>query len=124
MDQPPAVALTAFADAWPRAIETEIGAALCAIGAGRTLTFFLTRTKDYKYLWNWITENGSKERQLEELRHQRHQKYERQKYLGEVGIKAAREIIKTKLEMWDVDSNFGMERKCWCEMLVWGKRMK
>ena len=40
MDQPPAVALTAFADAWPRAIETEIGAALCAIGAGRTLTFF------------------------------------------------------------------------------------
>ena len=39
MDQPPAVALTAFADAWPRAIETEIGAALCAIGAGRTLTF-------------------------------------------------------------------------------------
>ena len=38
MDQPPAVALTAFADAWPRAIETEIGAALCAIGAGRTLT--------------------------------------------------------------------------------------
>ena len=38
MDQPPAVAFTAFADAWPRAIETEIGAALCAIGAGRTLT--------------------------------------------------------------------------------------
>ena len=26
MDQPPAVAFTAFADAWPRAIETEIGA--------------------------------------------------------------------------------------------------
>ena len=35
---PPVVALTAFADAWPRAIEMEIGAALCAIGAGRTLT--------------------------------------------------------------------------------------
>ena len=28
VDQPPAVAFTAFADAWPRAIETEIGAAL------------------------------------------------------------------------------------------------
>ena len=40
MDQPPAVDLTAFADAWPRAIETELGAALCAIGAGRTSTFF------------------------------------------------------------------------------------
>ena len=39
MDQPPAVAHPAFADAWPRAIETEIGAALCAIGAGRTLNF-------------------------------------------------------------------------------------
>ena len=39
MDQPPAVALTAFADAWLRARETEIGAALCAIGAERTLTF-------------------------------------------------------------------------------------
>ena len=38
MDQPPTIALIAFADAWPRAIETEIGAALCAIGAGRTLT--------------------------------------------------------------------------------------
>jgi len=28
VDQPPTVAFTAFADAWPRAIETEIGAAL------------------------------------------------------------------------------------------------
>ena len=39
MDQPPAVALTAFADAWPRAIETEIGAALCAIGRGKDFDF-------------------------------------------------------------------------------------
>ena len=39
MDELPAVAFTAFAVAWPRATETEIGAALCAIGAGRTLTF-------------------------------------------------------------------------------------
>ena len=38
MDQPLAVAFTAFADVWPRATETEIGAALCTIGAGRTLT--------------------------------------------------------------------------------------
>ena len=38
MDQPPAVAFTAFTDVWPRARETEIGAALCAIGVGRTLT--------------------------------------------------------------------------------------
>ena len=42
MDQPPAVALTAFADAWPRAIEMEIGAALCAIGRGKDFDFDLT----------------------------------------------------------------------------------
>ena len=39
MDQPPAVALTAFADAWPRATETEIGAALCAIRRGKDFDF-------------------------------------------------------------------------------------
>ena len=36
MDQSYAVAFTAFADVWPRATETEIGVALCAIGAGKT----------------------------------------------------------------------------------------
>ena len=41
MDQPPALAFTAIANVWPRATETEIGAALCAIGAGRTLTLIL-----------------------------------------------------------------------------------
>ena len=39
MDQTPTVAITAFVDAWPRATETEIGAALCAFGAGMTLSF-------------------------------------------------------------------------------------
>ena len=39
VDQPPAVALTAFADAWPWAIETEVGAALCAIGHGKDFVF-------------------------------------------------------------------------------------
>ena len=37
MDLPPAVAFTVFADAWAGAIETEIGAALCAIGRGTGL---------------------------------------------------------------------------------------
>ena len=40
MDQPSAVAFTAFADVWPRATETEIGAVLCAIGAERSSIFF------------------------------------------------------------------------------------
>ena len=51
MDQPPAVTFTAFADVWPRATETEIGVALCAIGVGKILTFLIlsiTRTPD-----NW-----------------------------------------------------------------------
>ena len=37
MDQPPAVAFTELADAWPRAIETEIGADPCVIGRGKGL---------------------------------------------------------------------------------------
>ena len=36
VDEPPAVAFTVFAAVWPRATETEIDAALCAIGMGRT----------------------------------------------------------------------------------------
>ena len=39
MDQPPAVAFTAFADVWPMATEKEIGAALRATGTGRALTY-------------------------------------------------------------------------------------
>ena len=42
VDQPPTIAFTGFENVWPRAIETEIGPALCPIGPGRTLTFFST----------------------------------------------------------------------------------
>ena len=49
MEQSPTVAFSAFADAWPRAPETEIGAALCVIGAGRTLTFDLNLEKAPKF---------------------------------------------------------------------------
>ena len=41
MDQPSAVAFTAFVGACPRAIETEIGATLCAISAGKDFDLFL-----------------------------------------------------------------------------------
>ena len=44
VDQPSAVAFTAFADAWPRTTEKEIDGALCAIGAGRTLTCYILIT--------------------------------------------------------------------------------
>ena len=40
MDRPPTVAFTAFTDAWPRAIEKEIGATLCAIDMGKDFYFF------------------------------------------------------------------------------------
>ena len=40
VDQPPAVALTVFADVWPWVTETEIDAALCVIEAGKDLDFF------------------------------------------------------------------------------------
>ena len=46
VDQPPAVALTVLADAWPRAIETEIGAALCAIGRGKDFDFFFVECRN------------------------------------------------------------------------------
>ena len=42
------------------------------------------------------------------------QKFIRQQYLAEVGIKAAGEIIKTRLEMWDIGKNLGKERFCYC----------
>ena len=54
MDQPPAVAFTAFANVWPRATEMKIGAALCAIGAGRTLTFFYFNLKGGHINILWI----------------------------------------------------------------------
>ena len=42
MDRPPpAVAFTAFADAWPKAIETEIGTAYTPLGAGKDFDFCL-----------------------------------------------------------------------------------
>ena len=37
-----------------------------------------------------------------------------QKYLEKVGIKTARKIAKTELEMWGVDNNFGREKDYWC----------
>ena len=53
MDQPPAVAFTAFADAWRRAIEMEIGAALCVIGRGKGFFEYQT-AKNLKKLYNYM----------------------------------------------------------------------
>jgi len=50
VDQPTAVAVTAIAEAWPRAIETEIGTTLCAIGSGKGLWLW-----DFDFGWNLQT---------------------------------------------------------------------
>ena len=47
---PPAVAITAFAEAWPRAIETEIGAALCAIDAGKDFYISMLNYQPFIFL--------------------------------------------------------------------------
>ena len=39
MDQPPALAFTASADAWPGAIETEIGTPYAPLDAGKDFDF-------------------------------------------------------------------------------------
>ena len=54
------------------------------------------------------------EKTSSKMRHQKNQKYERQKYLGETGMKNAKEIVRTKLEMWDLGKNLGNDRKCIC----------
>ena len=40
MDQPPAVAFITFADTWLKVIETEIGAAIAPLSAGKDFDFF------------------------------------------------------------------------------------
>ena len=51
VNQPsPAVAFTAFADPWSRAIATEIGAALCAIGVGKDFDFFIVKKASDSFL--------------------------------------------------------------------------
>ena len=47
----PTVTFTAFMDMWPRGIEMEIGAALCATGMGKTLTLI--------YIYAYINTDGT-----------------------------------------------------------------
>ena len=65
--------------------------------------------------------NGEVERKTKESeiagkkqRHQKGNKFERQEYLKEVGIRKASEMIRTRLEMWDIGRNMGKDWKCKC----------
>ena len=59
MEQPPAVAFTAFADAWPRAIETEIGAADFFVPLLQTIFRDLRADPPKPTLFNTTGSNGS-----------------------------------------------------------------
>ncbi len=51
---------------------------------------------------------------MRKLRHQEGQKFMRQKYITEYGAAEISEMIKTKLEMWDLRRNMEKGRKCMC----------
>eukprot|EP00794_Sanderia_malayensis_P012140 gene12140-13393_t len=63
-------------------------------------------------------EREAKEKKLEfkKMRHQREQKFERKRYVKEMGIKEASQTIRRRLEMIDLGNNFGKGRICSC---VW-----
>ena len=48
------------------------------------------------------------------LRHQKEQKFEKQGYVKELGKARATEIVRTRLEMWDIGRNMGKDWKCKC----------
>ena len=60
-------------------------------------------------------ESGEKIQSMRKLQHQEGRKFTRQKYFAECEIAEVSEIMKTKLEMWDLGKNIGNERKCICE---------
>ena len=51
--------------------------------------------------------------QMKKLRHaERNATWKPAEYIAKVGVVGAAEILKTKLEMWDIGRNYGKERKC------------
>lgn len=58
--------------------------------------------------------SGMKQEEMRKLRHQKNEKFERQKYLGETTLTEATEMIRMRLEMEDIGNNQGKGRKCEC----------
>ena len=50
---------------------------------------------------------GKREEEMRKLRHQKGERYERKKYVTEVGRTTAAELIRTRLEMWSIGRNLG-----------------
>ena len=53
-------------------------------------------------------------KEMKKMRHQRGQRYERKKYLNEMGSRESSETIRRRLEMLDIGNNFGKKRVCRC----------
>ena len=42
-------------------------------------------------------------------------KFERKLYVKEMGVGEVAEIVRTRLELWDIGNNQGKNRKCVCD---------
>ena len=79
----------------------------------------VTKSKWKKEIKSKITKeldrkSKEKEEEMKKLRHQKGQKFERKKYLGEMTIAEASETMKRRLEMKDIGNNWGKRRICKC----------
>ena len=56
-----------------------------------------------------------KEQEMRKMRHQVGDKFERKLYVKEMGVGEVAEIMRTRLELWDIGNNQGKNRKCVCD---------
>ena len=56
----------------------------------------------------------TKREESRKMRHQVNQKFERKKYLQEMGVQEATKTVRRRLEMYDIGNNMGKNRKCTC----------
>ena len=95
---------------------------------GEEIEIDVTKVKEYtKEQWknmikekiNKMMEKESKEKRqkMKKLAGQRQQKHERQMYTIGRSRKEVTNLLKTKIQMWDIGGNLGAKRKCYaCEM--------
>ena len=66
-------------------------------------------TNHIKEVWN------KKKEDMRKLRHQSGTEFGKKEYLLEINIDDASEIMRSRLELWDIGNNHGKKRKCVCE---------
>ena len=59
-----------------------------------------------------VEESKEKINEVKKLKRQKQQRFERQNYVKEKKLSEATEIMKTKLEMWDIGKSIGSDREC------------